>query len=99
MQFSEYISFIRAMDAFRGMKLIRKEGDKNLAVNITMNFDTTKHLSDVSVKRRNIVRDRIIAKEKALEEEENRKLKEEEEKKERERFEHKLITLINSHYL
>lgn len=51
-QFSEYGSFVRAMDEFRGMKLVRKEVDKNVAVNIQVTFDKTKHLSDASVKRR-----------------------------------------------
>lgn len=74
------------MDEFRGMKLVRKEGDKNLAVNIAVDFDRTKHLSDASVKRRKIVRDKFIAKDRAKDEEEKRKLQLEEEKKERERF-------------
>lgn len=75
------------MDEFRGMKLIRKEEDKNLAVNITVDFDRSKHLSDASINRREIIRQRFRAKELAKEEEEKQKLKAEEEKKEQERFE------------
>lgn len=40
------------MDEFRNMKLVRKEEDKIVAVNITVDFDKTKHLSDNSIKRR-----------------------------------------------
>lgn len=86
-QFSEYAYFVKAMDEFRGMKLVRKEGDKNLALNIVVDFDRTKHLSDASTKRRKIVRDKFIAKDRAKDEEEKRKLQLEEEKKERQRFE------------
>lgn len=75
------------MDEFRGMKLVRKEGDKNLALNIVVDFDRTKHLSDASVKRRKIVRDKFIAKDRAKEEELKRNLQLEEEKKERQRYE------------
>lgn len=51
-QFCEYGSFVRCMDEFRGMKLVRKDSDKMVAVNILVNFDKTKHLSDASIKRR-----------------------------------------------
>lgn len=51
-QFAEYASFVRCMDEFRAMKLVRKDKDKLVAVNIEVNFDKTKHLSDVSIKRR-----------------------------------------------
>lgn len=74
------------MDALRGMKLLRKEGDKNLAINIAVDFDTTKHLSEASIKRRQVVRDRLIMKENERREEERRKAEEEEQKKEKERF-------------
>lgn len=77
------------MDELRGMKLIRKEGDKNLAINIAVDFDTTKHLSDASIKRRKVIRERLVAKENARLEEERRKKEEEEAKKEKERFDRK----------
>lgn len=51
-QFCEYSSFVRAMDEFRAMKIVRKEADKYVAVNISVTFDKSKHLSDASVKRR-----------------------------------------------
>lgn len=86
MQFSEYIGFVRAMDALRGMKLLHKEGDKNLAINIAVDFDTTKHLSEANIKRRQVVRDRLIMKENEKREEERRRTEEEELKKEKERF-------------
>ncbi|GAB0086659.1 uncharacterized protein DMENIID0001_007600 [Sergentomyia squamirostris] len=84
-QFSEYLSFVKAMDEFRGMKLIKKDGDKNLAVTISVNFDKSKHLSETSIKRRRIVRERLISKERADEEENRKKQRELEAKKERER--------------
>lgn len=74
------------MDELRGMKLIRKEGDKNLAINIAVDFDTTKHLSDSSIKRRKVIRERLIAKENARLEEERKKQEEEVARKEKERF-------------
>lgn len=51
-QFTEYAAFVRCMDEFRGMKLVRKDADKIVAVNIQVHFDKTKHLSDASIKRR-----------------------------------------------
>lgn len=86
-QFSEYIGFVRTMDALRGMKLLRKEGDKNLAISIAVDFDTTKHLSEASIKRRQVIRDRLIMKDNEKREEERRKEEEEEQRKEKERFE------------
>lgn len=73
------------MDEFRGMKLIRKEVDKHVAVNIQVNFDQTKHLSESSIKRRKVIRDRLIEKDREKAEEEEKKLKAEQEKKEKER--------------
>lgn len=84
-QFSEYGSFVRAMDEFRGMKLIRKEVDKHVAVNIQVNFDKTKHMSEASIKRRKVIRDRLIEKDREKADEEEKKLKIEQEKKEKER--------------
>lgn len=73
-QYSEYVAFVRAMDALRNMKLARKNEDGNgQAVAIRVDFDKTKHLTDASIKRRSIVRERLMAREKT------RQLKEEEE--------------------
>uniref|UniRef100_A0A7G3A7W5 Putative a-kinase anchor protein 17a n=1 Tax=Lutzomyia longipalpis TaxID=7200 RepID=A0A7G3A7W5_LUTLO len=84
-QFSEYVGFVKTMDEFRGMKLVRKDGDKNLAINIVVDFDKTKHLSETSIKRRRIVRERLIEKERAQEEEDKKKQKALEAKREREK--------------
>lgn len=61
------------MDEFRGMKLVHKEGEFSQAINIIVDFDKTKHLSDASIKRRKVVRDRLIEKEREVEEEERKK--------------------------
>lgn len=74
------------MDEFRGMKLVRKDGEKNMAVSISVDFDRTKHMSDMTIKRRKVVRDRLVLKEQAKEEEEKNKLQEIENRKERERL-------------
>lgn len=86
------MGFVKAMDEFRGMKLVRKEGDKNLAVSIAVEFDRTKHLSDSTIKKRKIVRDRLIATDREKEELEKKRLAEEEAKKDRERFEFILLS-------
>lgn len=84
-QFDEYLGFTETMRALRNMKLVRKE-QKSYSINIVVDFDRTKHLSDVSIKRRKIVRDRCIGREQAREEEEKKKRAAELEKKEQERF-------------
>ena len=85
-QFDEYVGFVRAMDEFRGMKLVRKFVDKIQAINIGVDFDKTKHLSDAQMQRRERVRKRLIAKAKAEEEEKERQKQLELERLERERF-------------
>lgn len=87
-QFSEYLGFVRTMDEFRGMKLVRKDGEKNYAINIKVDFDTTKHLSDANIKRRKIIRDRLMAKENARLDEERKKQETLEAQKEKERFDY-----------
>lgn len=76
------------MDEFRGMKLVRKDGEKNYAINIKVDFDTSKHLSEASIKRRKVVRDRLISKENVKQEEERKKLEAVEAVKEKERFDY-----------
>lgn len=73
------------MDEFRGMKLVRKFVDKTQAINISVTFDTSKHLSDAQMQRRERVRKRLIAKAKSEEEEIERQKKLEQEKLERQR--------------
>ncbi len=55
-QYKDYISFVKAMDAFRGMKIlyIDKENHEAYTANIRVDFDRTKHLSDKEIKKREI---------------------------------------------
>ncbi|CAB3244135.1 unnamed protein product [Arctia plantaginis] len=69
-QFSEYVSFVRCMDALRGRKLLRKCDDIGEWCGIKIDFDKTKHMTDAAVKRRAIVRERLLARQKAKDEEE-----------------------------
>ncbi|XP_069695440.1 A-kinase anchor protein 17A [Periplaneta americana] len=85
-QFKEYICFVKAMDALRGMKLLHKEGDKACTASIKVDFDKTKHLSDPSIRRRRIEREKIIAQEREIEERERKQQELEEQKKEEERL-------------
>lgn len=90
-QFKDYIGFTKAMDAFRGMKLIRKDEDEVLAVNIKVDFDKTKHLTDASIRRREIVRDRLVERQRTKEEKE----KNEKEDVLRKEEEERLLFLFN----
>ncbi|XP_055734021.1 A-kinase anchor protein 17A-like [Salvelinus fontinalis] len=84
-QYQEYDGFAKAMDTLRGMKLMYKgEDGKAVACNIKVTFDTSKHLSDVTLKRRQQERLRIQELERQREEQKRRE-KEEEERKEEER--------------
>jgi splicing factor, arginine/serine-rich 17 len=69
-QFSEYVSFVRCMDALRGRKLLRKRDEIAEWCTIAVDFDKTKHMTDAAVKRRAIVRERLLSRQKAKEEEE-----------------------------
>ncbi|CAG5059104.1 unnamed protein product [Parnassius apollo] len=69
-QFSEYVGFVRCMDTLRGRKLLRKKDDISEWCNINVDFDKTKHMTDAAVKRRSIVRERLIARQRAKEEDE-----------------------------
>ncbi|XP_067000365.2 A-kinase anchor protein 17B isoform X2 [Anabrus simplex] len=79
------------MDALRGMKLLYKDGDCAFTASIKVDFDKTKHLSEPSIRRRRIEREKLMALEREQEEkerieqelaelhqEEERKLREEE---------------------
>lgn len=98
-QFDEYVSFVRAMDEFRGMKLVRKDGEKNMAVSISVDFDRTKHMSDMTIKRRKVVRDRLVLKEQAKEEDEKKKLQEIENRKDRERLSYFIVFVFRSYFV
>lgn len=69
-QFSEYVGFVRCMDALRGCKLLRKRDDIAEWCGIKVDFDRTKHMTDAAVKRRSIVRDRLVLRQQAKENEE-----------------------------
>lgn len=75
-QFKDYIGFKMAMDALRNMKLVHKDADIAEEVNIKVDFDRTKHLSDASIRRRGIVRERLISKQRKKEEKEKTELEE-----------------------
>ncbi|XP_029049189.2 A-kinase anchor protein 17A-like isoform X2 [Osmia bicornis bicornis] len=60
-QYVEYMDFVRTMDALRGMKLLKKEGEKAFTAAIKIDFDKTKHMSDSSVAHREFERKRLIA--------------------------------------
>uniref|UniRef100_A0A6P7FWK6 A-kinase anchor protein 17A n=1 Tax=Diabrotica virgifera virgifera TaxID=50390 RepID=A0A6P7FWK6_DIAVI len=83
-QFKDYIGFTKTMDAFKNMKLVHKDDDATLEVNIKVDFDRSKHLSDASIKRREIVRDRL---EKKVREQEEKERAEFEAKKKTEEIE------------
>ncbi|XP_046299388.1 A-kinase anchor protein 17A isoform X3 [Marmota monax] len=59
-QYREYVGFIQAMSALRGMKLMFKGDDgKAVACSIKVSFDSTKHLSDASIKKRQLERQKL----------------------------------------
>lgn len=68
-QFSEYVAFVRCMDAFRGCKLLRKKDDLAEWCGIKVDFDKTKHMTDAAFRRRSIVRERLVARQRAKDEE------------------------------
>uniref|UniRef100_A0A8C7SZP2 A kinase (PRKA) anchor protein 17A n=1 Tax=Oncorhynchus mykiss TaxID=8022 RepID=A0A8C7SZP2_ONCMY len=85
-QYQEYDGFAKAMDTLRGMKLMYKgEDGKAVACNIKVTFDTSKHLSDVALKRRQQERLRILELERQREELKRKEKEEEERHKEEER--------------
>ncbi|XP_062910661.1 A-kinase anchor protein 17A [Mobula hypostoma] len=85
-QYQEYIGFVKAMDALRGMKLLYKGDDaKAVACSIKVTFDTTKHLSDSSIRRRQMERQKLQELELQREEQKRREKEEEERRKDEER--------------
>nr|CDS17629.1 A kinase anchor protein 17A [Echinococcus granulosus] len=78
-QYTDYSGFAAAMEALRGKKLIYAPNDKNNAdspkffsAEIKVNFDRSKHLSDLSVRRRKAARIQLEAAAIAAEEEARR---------------------------
>ena len=78
-QFSDYTGFEKAMQVFKGRKLIHLlEDGKTAAVNIIVDFDQSAHLSERNIKKRDIQRQKLIDYD-LQEEEIARKVKEQEE--------------------
>ncbi|XP_065272808.1 A-kinase anchor protein 17A [Emys orbicularis] len=93
-QYHEYAGFIKAMNALRGMKLMYKGDDgKAVACNVKVSFDSTKHLSDASIKKRQLERQKLQELEQQREEQKRREKEAEEKKKEEERKQKELEEL------
>lgn len=73
-QYKEYIGFVKAMNALRGMKLLYKDRteDRSWAANVKVDFDQSKHLADSTIKKRKVEREKIIQKERDKEKQELR---------------------------
>lgn len=85
-QYREYAGFIRAMTALRGMKLMFKGDDgKAVACNIKVTFDSTKHLSDASIRKRQLERQKLQELELQREEQKRREKEAEERRRQEER--------------
>ena len=85
-QFENYMSFANCMSSFKNMKLMMKEnGETAVAVNIKVDFDKTKHLSNSSIENRKLEKENIVMLQKKREEQ-KRKEKERAEEKERKRI-------------
>ena len=80
--YNEYIGFVKAMDALRGMKLVKqlRECNKLLEYDIQIDFDKSKHLSDKAIKKRK------LDKEYGIKNSEEMKVLKEEAKKQRENY-------------
>ncbi|XP_034972160.1 A-kinase anchor protein 17A [Zootoca vivipara] len=93
-QYEEYAGFIKAMNALRGMKLMYKgEDGKAVACNLKVSFDSTKHLSDASIKKRQLERQKLQELEKQREEQKRKEKEAEERQKEEERKQKELEEL------
>ncbi|XP_071069546.1 A-kinase anchor protein 17A-like [Dasypus novemcinctus] len=93
-QYCEYVGFIKAMSALRGMKLMYKgEDGKAVACNIKVSFDSTKHLSDASIKKRQLERQKLQELEQQREEQKRREKEAEERQKAEERKQKELEEL------
>ncbi|XP_021485277.1 A-kinase anchor protein 17A-like isoform X2 [Meriones unguiculatus] len=85
-QYREYAGFVRAMSALRGMKLMYKgEDGKAVACNIKVSFDSTKHLSDASIRKRELEREKLRELEQQREEQKRREKEAEERQRAEER--------------
>ncbi|XP_022249982.1 A-kinase anchor protein 17A-like [Limulus polyphemus] len=98
-QYREYMGFVKAMDALRGMKLMFTNENKFYAAVIKVEFDKTKHLSDRQIRKRRLEREKLITLEKEREERVQKERKEEEKRKEEERQKLKKEEEIKDHKL
>ncbi|KAI4895316.1 hypothetical protein NFI96_033909, partial [Prochilodus magdalenae] len=90
-QYEDHTGFVKAMDLLRGMKLLYKGDDgKAVACSVKVNFDTTKHLSESSLKKRQQERLKLQELERQREEQKRRQKEEEERRKEEERRQREL---------
>ncbi|XP_029459113.1 LOW QUALITY PROTEIN: A-kinase anchor protein 17A [Rhinatrema bivittatum] len=93
-QYNEYVGFMKAMNALRGMKLMYKgEDGKAVACNIKVSFDSTKHLSDASIKKRQLERQKLQELEQKREEHKRKEREAEQRQKEEERKQKELAEL------
>eukprot|EP00092_Neocalanus_flemingeri_P019844 GFUD01021495.1.p1 GENE.GFUD01021495.1~~GFUD01021495.1.p1 ORF type:complete len:424 (+),score=128.01 GFUD01021495.1:62-1333(+) len=74
-QYKEYIGFVKAMNALKGMKLCYKdrESERAWTSNIKTDFDKSKHLAETTIKQRKAERERIVKDERDKEKQENNK--------------------------
>ncbi|KAM9487090.1 A-kinase anchor protein 17A isoform 1-T2 [Clarias gariepinus] len=90
-QYEDHTGFVKAMSSLRGMKLLyRGEDGKAMACGVKVSFDTTKHLSDCSLKKRHQERMKLQELERQREEQKKREKEEEERRKEEERKQREL---------
>ena len=71
----EYIGFVKAMNALKGMKVCYKDRESSRAwtSSVKVDFDKSKHLSETIIKQRKSERERLIKEERDKEVEENRR--------------------------
>ncbi|KAF6207574.1 hypothetical protein GE061_016021 [Apolygus lucorum] len=67
-QYKDYLSFVAAMDALRGMKLLKKDGEDAWTQVLKVDFDKSKHLSESSIRKRKLLREKLMDKERQNEE-------------------------------
>jgi len=60
-QFKEYIGFVKAMDALKGMKLVHKssESDKSYTADVKVDFDKSKKMTEKAVRHRELKWERM----------------------------------------
>ncbi|XP_069617656.1 A-kinase anchor protein 17A [Ranitomeya imitator] len=93
-QYKEYVGFVKAMNALRGMKLMHKgEDGKAVACNIKVSFDTTKHLSETSIRKRQLERQKLQELEQKREDQKRKEKEAAERQKEEERKQKELEEL------